>query len=331
MKELYREIVMDPERDNEGVKSRWYVMCNEIPLVKRDFLMYILESRSNDEVKRPIDYVDVLRYLSRLAFQEQKHIRINKVGDTSPFPSATKDIPMSKNNRLKREVKKYTDCVVKPNEVIEYEKSQTRLTHLNETQRQYISALSHDDFVIGAGAAGGGKTYIASRIAAQIYTKNKNINKIIMTRPNVEVGQKMGHLPGEIHEKYAPYMVPFEKGLKEELGQKFGADLYKNILPKPLAYMRGDTFDDSIILLDEAQNTTITEMKMFLTRIGSNSRVFITGDESQPDIRGENGLEWLMRQITKQNLPYEITRFTAKDCVRSGLCAAMLNMMENEV
>lgn len=238
---------------------------------------------------------------------------------------------MSKNNRLKREVKKYADCDVKPTEVMEYERDQRRLTPLNETQRQYISSLSHDDFVIGAGAAGGGKTYIASRVAAQIYLKNKNIKKIIMTRPNVEVGQKMGYLPGEIDEKYAPYMVPFEKGLKEELGQKYSADLYKNLMPKPLAYMRGETFDDAVILLDEAQNTTITEMKMFITRIGTNSRVFITGDENQSDIRGENGLAWLMRQIVNQNLPYEMIRFTEKDCVRSGLCAAMLKMIENEV
>ena len=132
---------------------------------------------------------------------------------------------MSKNNSLKREARKYRDCEIKPSNVIEYERNKNRLEHLNESQRQYISALQHDDFVVGAGAAGVGKTYIASRVAGQMYRDSKNIKKIIMTRPNVEVGQKMGHLPGEIEDKYAPYMVPFEKGLKDELGNKFHNDL----------------------------------------------------------------------------------------------------------
>jgi phosphate starvation-inducible PhoH-like protein len=238
---------------------------------------------------------------------------------------------MSKNARLKREAKKFQGCEVKPTDVLDYEREKNKLVPLTETQRQYISSLSHDDLVIGYGAAGGGKTYIASRIAAQIYNTNKTIKQIILTRPNVETGEKMGYLPGELHEKYAPYLVPFEKGLKEELGLKYENDLYKRILPKPLAYMRGETFDDAIILLDETQNTTIAQVKMFLTRVGTNSRMFITGDEKQSDIRGENGLQWLLRQVVSQNLPYEIVQFKDSDCVRSGLCRNMLKMIENEL
>ena len=248
-----------------------------------------------------------------------------------PLPIATKEDPMSKNNKLKREAKKFQGCDIKPQSVLDYEHDKKKLTPLNESQRQYISSLSHDELVIGSGAAGTGKTYIAARIAGEIYSTNKDIKNIIMTRPNVEVGQKLGYLPGEIHEKYAPYLAPFEKGLKDELGNKYDNDLYRRILPKPLGYMRGETFDDSVILLDEAQNTTVAEMKMFLTRIGINSRVFITGDEKQSDIRGRNGLDWLLDQIVKQNLPYEIVSFTDKDCVRSGLCKNMLRMIENEV
>lgn len=248
-----------------------------------------------------------------------------------PLLNATKDHPMSKNNKIKREARKFLDCDMKPQTVIEFEQDKKKLNPLNESQRQYISALSHDDFVIGSGAAGTGKTYIAARVAAEIYAKNKNINNIILTRPNVEVGQKMGYLPGELHEKYAPYLVPFEKGLRDELGNKYDSDLYRRILPKPLAYMRGETFDDAVILLDEGQNTTVAEMKMMLTRIGINSRVFITGDEAQSDIKGRNGLQWLMDQIVKQNLPYEMVQFTQKDCVRSPLCKMMLQLIENEV
>lgn len=248
-----------------------------------------------------------------------------------PFSQATKDLPMSRNNKLKREAKKFRDCDIKPQTVLEFERNKNKLTPITETQRQYISSLSHDDLVIGCGAAGTGKTYISSRIAAQIYMQNKDIKQIILTRPNVEVGQKMGYLPGEISEKYAPYLVPFEKGLKEELGQKYDNDLYRKILPKPLAYMRGETFDNAVVLLDEAQNCTITELKMFLTRIGTNSCVFISGDEKQSDIKGKNGLQWFLEQIEKQNLPFEVVRFNENDCVRSPLCKSLLQMIENEV
>jgi len=237
---------------------------------------------------------------------------------------------MSKNNSLKREARKFRDCDFKPSNVIDYERQKYRLQPLNESQRQYISALSHDDFVVGAGAAGVGKTYIASRIAGQLYRDSKNIKRITMTRPNVEVGQKMGHLPGEIEDKYAPYIVPFEKGLKDELGNKYYSDLHKGITAKPLAYMRGETFDDAVMLLDEAQNTTVTEMKMFLTRVGTNSRIFISGDEGQSDIKGTNGLQWLLHQVRSQGLNFEVVQFTKDDCVRSDLCLTLLTMIEGE-
>jgi len=238
---------------------------------------------------------------------------------------------MSKNNRLKREVKQFSGCDIKPSNVVEYERNKYKLYALNESQRHFISCLSHDNIVVGAGAAGTGKTYIASRIAGELYRDSKTISQIIMTRPNVEVGQKMGYLPGEIEDKYEPYMLPFKKGLTDELGNKFQSDLGKNILPKPLAYMRGETFDNAVMLLDEAQNTTVAEMKMFLSRVGIDSRIFITGDTAQTDIKGTNGLEWLVKQITLQGLSHEVIRFTTADCVRSDLCMSMLQMIDNEV
>ena len=238
---------------------------------------------------------------------------------------------MSKNNAVKREAKKYQGCDFKPSNVIEYEKQKYKLQPLNESQRNFISSLLHDEMVIGAGVAGTGKTYIASRIAGKLYSESKNIKRIILTRPNVEVGKPMGHLPGEIEDKYKPYLEPFEKGLKDELGSnKLTADLWKNILPQPLAYMRGKTFDDAIICLDEAQNMTIAEMKMFITRVGTNSRLFITGDHSseQDDLRIKvNGLQWLVNEIKRQNVAVEVVEFKKEDCVRSGLCKQMLELI----
>jgi phosphate starvation-inducible PhoH-like protein len=240
---------------------------------------------------------------------------------------------MSKNARLKREAKKFKDCETKPSNVIEYEQYKNRLTPLNESQRQFISSLSHDEMVIGAGAAGTGKTYIASRIAGQIYNKEKNCKRIILIRPNIEVGRSMGFLPGELEEKYAPYVTPFEKGLKEELGLKYENDLYKNIVPSPIAYMRGHTYDNCVMLIDEAQNLTIEETKMILTRIGTGTRVFITGDHSkaQNDLKAkENGLQWLIRQIRTQGMGIEVVDFKSDDCVRSPLCKNMLKLIDNE-
>lgn len=241
---------------------------------------------------------------------------------------------MSRNSRLKREAKKQADCPEKTSDVIDFETRKRKLEPINESQRIYISSLKHDDIVIGGGVAGTGKTYLAARVAAQIYKTNKNIQYIVMTRPAVEVGKSLGYLPGELDEKYGPYMEPFEPGLTEELGAKYKSDLNKKIFPRPLQYMRGKTFDDTIMLLDEAQNTTIEEMKMFITRIGTNSRMFITGDntDGQNDLRvPENGLQWLIRQYRIQQKPYEIIEFTSQDCVRSELCRDQLDVIENEV
>lgn len=238
---------------------------------------------------------------------------------------------MSKNSALKREAKKYANCETKPSNVIDYENSKKQLEPLNESQRQFISSLKHDPVVIGAGAAGTGKTYIASRIAGELYASSRNIKWIILTRPNVEAGEKMGHLPGELEEKFEPYLIPFEAGLQEQLGNKYGNDKYKKILPQPLGYMRGKTFDDSIILLDEAQNISIHQMKMFLTRIGTNSRMFITGDSSQSDLKGNqmNGLAWLIKEIRRQQKPIDIIEFENADCVRSDECKMFLDLIEN--
>lgn len=203
---------------------------------------------------------------------------------------------------------------------------------LTEGQRLHLAALQHENFVIAIGSAGTGKTYLSAAVAAELY-KNGQAKRIIMSRPPVEVGPKLGYLPGDIDDKFAPYLEPFKPGLIDRLGtNKFKCDYKSRILAKPLAYMRGATFDDAIMLLDEAQNTSVAEMKMFLTRAGTNSRIFISGDINQTDLGNkETGLSWLVRQIEKRNKAIEIIRYTREDCIRSGLCADMLELIENEV
>lgn len=215
----------------------------------------------------------------------------------------------------------------------EYKPAATKkIEPLTEGQAIHIAALLHDDIVISIGSAGTGKTYLSAAVAAELY-KNGMVKKIIMSRPPVEVGPKLGYLPGDIDDKFAPYLEPFKAGLMDRLGSnKFKCDYKSRILAKPLAYMRGATFDDAVMLLDEAQNTSVAEMKMFLTRAGTNSKIFISGDVNQTDLGSkETGLSWLVRQIEKRNKNIEIVRYTRADCIRSGLCADMLELIENEV
>lgn len=245
---------------------------------------------------------------------------------------------MSSNNQAKRESRRLRiveeSVKTNPDENIEYKAAnRSPIKPLTNSQSFHISALLHDTLVVAIGSAGTGKTYLAASVAADLYS-NGMYRKIIVTRPVVEVGESMGFLPGEIDEKYAPYVEPFKKGLIDRLGSnKYKCDYRSKILPKPMQYMRGETFDDSIILLDEAQNTTIVEMKMMLTRVGENSKIFITGDINQSDLddKSESGLAWLVRQLKARRSKYEVIEYRREDCVRSGFCKEMLDLIELEV
>ena len=166
------------------------------------------------------------------------------------------------------------------------------ITPFNETQKRYINAIKNFIITIASGPAGTGKTWLSTAIAAQML-KNGNIDKIITTRPAVEAGENLGFLPGEIEEKYAPYLTPVIHTLHERLGKGFTEYCLKvgKIEPLPLAYARGITFKNAFVLLDEAQNVTPTQMKMFLTRIGENCKIVVDGDLEQKDINGKSGLE----------------------------------------
>lgn len=194
---------------------------------------------------------------------------------------------------------------------------------LNFIQGEYLAAIESNDIIFGIGSAGTGKTFIAASYAAQeLYYKR--IDKIILTRPNVETGRGMGFLPGELDEKYAPYLQPFDQVFTRALGKGFYEYSLKtkDIDPKPLGFMRGASFEDCVILVDEAQNLTKTEFKMLLSRIGKNCKVILSGDPKQTDI-SDSGLLDATRRL--KNIPgVEVVTFQDSDIVRSAMCKQVI-------
>ncbi len=187
-------------------------------------------------------------------------------------------------------------------------------------QRNYVRAIKSKTIVFGIGPAGTGKTYLAVALAVSALKANE-VEKIILTRPAIEAGEKLGFLPGDLQTKVDPYLRPLYDALRE----MFGVDSYMRLIERgiieiaPLAYMRGRTLTSSFIILDEAQNTTQEQMKMFLTRLGENSKMVITGDDTQIDLPygKSSGLESV--KILEDIDEIGICRFTDKDVVRHEL------------
>jgi phosphate starvation-inducible PhoH-like protein len=184
-----------------------------------------------------------------------------------------------------------------------------------------VDAIKHNSIVFGVGPAGTGKTYLAVCLAVQAM-KQKQVEKIILTRPAVEAGEKLGFLPGDLQTKVDPYLRPLYDALQEMLGLETYAKLMErgSIEIAPLAYMRGRTLSNAFIILDEAQNTTREQMKMFLTRMGDGSKMVITGDVTQTDL--PEGTQSGLIQATKILSGIEgisIINLTAKDVVRNPL------------
>ena len=185
-------------------------------------------------------------------------------------------------------------------------------------QKKYIEAIKKNTVTIGVGPAGTGKTYLAVAMAVNAF-KAKKINRIILTRPAVEAGEKLGFLPGDLQQKVDPYLRPLYDALFDMLGAENFQRCQErgDIEVAPLAYMRGRTLDDSFIILDEAQNTTSEQMKMFLTRLGFNSKAVVTGDITQIDLPDgkKSGLKEAVK-ILKNVDDIAISKFTEKDVVR---------------
>ena len=188
-------------------------------------------------------------------------------------------------------------------------------------QQKYLKAIAKNTITIGVGPAGTGKTYLAVAQAVSAF-RAKEVDRIILTRPAVEAGERLGFLPGDLQNKVDPYLRP----LYDALFDMLGPDTYSKYLERgnievaPLAYMRGRTLDNSFIILDEAQNTTREQMKMFLTRLGFGSKMVITGDITQIDLPGDkpSGLKEAMR-VLEDVEDIAICRLTASDVVRHAL------------
>ena len=197
-------------------------------------------------------------------------------------------------------------------------------------QKRYINALKHKTVVFGVGPAGTGKTYLAVAMAVLAF-KNKEVSRIILTRPAVEAGEKRGFLPGDLQNKVDPYLRPLYDALYDFLGAENFRMLSERgaIEVAPLAYMRGRTLNDAYIILDEAQNCTIEQMKMFLTRFGEGSRVVVTGDITQIDlpIDKKSGLIHAI-QVLSDVEGIEIVRLTARDVVRHEMVQRIVQAYE---
>ena len=197
-------------------------------------------------------------------------------------------------------------------------------------QRKYVEAIDKNMVVFGTGPAGTGKTYLAMAKAITAFKKNE-VERIILTRPAIEAGERLGFLPGDLQSKIDPYLRPLYDALYDIMGgEQFTKNMEKGLIEvAPLAYMRGRTLDNAFIVLDEAQNTTAAQMKMFLTRIGFGSKAIITGDASQKDLATgtASGLDIALK-VVKGIEGIEVCQLTSKDVVRHPLVQKIVEAYE---
>ena len=198
----------------------------------------------------------------------------------------------------------------------------------NYSQKDFIENLINYDLTFGVGPAGTGKTYVAIAVAVSMFLKGQ-VDKVILTRPAVEAGERLGYLPGDLSQKIDPYLVPLFDALEHFFGnEKLGYLIEKrNIEIVPLAYMRGRTLDNACIILDEAQNATSNQIKMFLTRLGENSKIIITGDETQIDLykKDYSGLRKTRKKLSNID-EISVMEFQNSDIVRNPIVSKILEV-----
>lgn len=202
----------------------------------------------------------------------------------------------------------------------------------NESQRFYMESLQNAKLTIGTGPAGSGKSFLTMAVAIEKLL-SKEVQRVVITRPIVEAGESLGFLPGTFEEKISPYLLPLLDALNDLVGPTMAKKLLDNkqIEFAPLAYMRGRTFNNCYVVLDEAQNTSIEQMKLFVTRIGEYSQFAINGDASQSDLRGvpENGLEWVTRKLRGVSRDINVIEFSIGDVVRSEIVKTILTHLDS--
>jgi phosphate starvation-inducible PhoH-like protein len=211
-------------------------------------------------------------------------------------------------------------------------KHRGKISGRGQSQQQYLEQIRNNDLTIGVGPAGTGKTYLAVASAVEALN-NDLVERLILVRPAVEAGERLGFLPGDLAQKIDPYLRPMYDALFEMMGQqKVAKCIERNIIEiAPLAYMRGRTLNDAFIILDEAQNTTIDQMKMFLTRIGFGSKAVITGDITQVDLPREktSGLRHALKILSDID-DIGVTQFQKKDIVRHPLVKIIVHAYEKD-
>lgn len=208
------------------------------------------------------------------------------------------------------------------NEAQKYNK--VTLTAKTPVQKEYIKAIKNTDQVFAIGPAGTGKTYIATVLATQMYLI-RQVSKIIITRPTVGAdNEQIGFLPGDMKQKMAPWVVPIVEVIQNIVGKAMMEEMLRNgdLEIAPFAFMRGRTFNDAFVILDEAQNCSIPQIELFLTRIGEGAKVVVSGDVNQTDLGKKSGLTVAVKLIRENNIPAELIEFKSEDVVRSHLCKA---------
>jgi phosphate starvation-inducible PhoH-like protein len=195
------------------------------------------------------------------------------------------------------------------------------LVAMNDHQKALLSALRRDRQIFAVGLAGTGKTFLASAVASDMLLDEK-ISKIVLCRPAVGVEEDLGFLPGTMDNKMEPWVAPFMDVFKERLGLiALKSRLESGAIEiVPISFMRGRTFKNSFVIIDEAQNCTLSQLKMILTRIGENCIVVVTGDPTQTDIGYRSGLQTVINMIPLNDIPATVVQFTAEDVVRSDTC-----------
>jgi phosphate starvation-inducible protein PhoH and related proteins len=211
----------------------------------------------------------------------------------------------------------------------EIERTLAPIKALNAAQADYLDALARHSQVVVMGPAGTGKTWIAATYAADLYRKRR-IAKIILTRPNVPCGRSLGFFPGSLEEKFAPWAAPITDAIKERIGDAAYDIALKrgDIEMAPFEVMRGRSWKEAFVILDEAQNTNAAQMKTFLTRIGEDCKVVVNGDISQCDLTEASGLRIVLDLIKSRALPVPVIEFGLGDIVRSGVCAMWTRAFE---
>jgi phosphate starvation-inducible PhoH-like protein len=207
-----------------------------------------------------------------------------------------------------------------------------KISPKNISQSEYLDAIRTSTVTIGVGPAGTGKSFIATYVAIEKLLK-KEISKIILTRPVVEAGENLGFLPGTLEEKVSPYLRPVLDCIESHIGLTKMNDLIKDGIIEfaPLAFMRGRTFSNCMVILDESQNTTVQQMKMFVTRLGENCTMVIDGDLAQSDLKHQtNGLQWIHERFKNIDDQISVVTFEQKDIVRHPLIGKMLAAFEDE-